>query len=74
MIRETKFTLFIIQILPSENLGKIGKQQLNKEHILRVIKKFEYNKEEAAKALNIGLSSLYRKMEELDIPTKSPKS
>ncbi|MDZ7766278.1 MAG: sigma-54 dependent transcriptional regulator [Melioribacteraceae bacterium] len=44
-----------------------------REHILRVIKKFEYNKEEAAKALNIGLSSLYRKMEELDIPTKSPK-
>ncbi len=43
-----------------------------REHILQVIKKFEYNKEEAAKALNIGLSSLYRKMEELDIPTKSP--
>ena len=45
-----------------------------REHILRVIKKFDYNKEEAAKALKIGLSSLYRKMEELTIPTKSPKS
>jgi len=44
-----------------------------REHILNVIKKFEYNKEEAAKALKIGLSSLYRKMEELNIPTKSPK-
>ena len=44
-----------------------------REHIMRVIKNFEYNKEEAAKALSIGLSSLYRKMEELDIPTKSPK-
>ena len=44
-----------------------------KEHILKIIKKFEYNKEQAAKALNIGLSSLYRKMEELNIPTKSPK-
>lgn len=45
-----------------------------REHILSVIKKFDYNKEEAAKALKIGLSSLYRKMEELNIPTKSPKS
>lgn len=44
-----------------------------REHILSVIKKFDYNKEEAAKALKIGLSSLYRKMEELNIPTKSPK-
>lgn len=44
-----------------------------REHILNVIKKFDYNKEEAAKALKIGLSSLYRKMEELNIPTKSPK-
>lgn len=42
-----------------------------REHILRVIKKTDYNKEEAAKALDIGLSSLYRKMEELNIPTKS---
>ena len=42
-----------------------------REHIIRVIKKTDYNKEDAAKALNIGLSSLYRKMEELDIPTKS---
>lgn len=43
------------------------------EHILKTIKKYEYNKEEAAKALEIGLSSLYRKMDELNIPTKSPK-
>jgi len=41
-----------------------------REHILRVIKKFDYNKEEASKALELGLSSLYRKMEELGIPTK----
>lgn len=44
-----------------------------KEHILSTIKKFDYNKEEAAKALNIGLSSLYRKMEELNIATKAPR-
>jgi two-component system response regulator PilR (NtrC family) len=41
-----------------------------REHILRIIKKFDYNKEESAKALELGLSSLYRKMEELGIPTK----
>jgi two-component system response regulator PilR (NtrC family) len=44
-----------------------------REHIIKTIKKYEYNKEEASKMLQIGLSSLYRKMEELDIPTKAPK-
>jgi two-component system response regulator PilR (NtrC family) len=48
-------------------------RNFEREHILKTIKKYEYNKEEAAKALEIGLSSLYRKMDELDIPTKSPK-
>ncbi|MBU1097848.1 MAG: sigma-54 dependent transcriptional regulator [Bacteroidetes bacterium] len=48
-------------------------RNFEKEHINRVIKKFDYNKEDAAKALSIGLSSLYRKMEELGIPTKSPR-
>jgi len=42
-----------------------------KDHISKTIKKFEFNKEEAAKALDIGLSSLYRKMDELGIPTKT---
>jgi two-component system response regulator PilR (NtrC family) len=42
-----------------------------KDHITKTIKKFDFNKEEAAKALEIGLSSLYRKMDELGIPTKS---
>ncbi|MBI1932236.1 MAG: sigma-54-dependent Fis family transcriptional regulator [Ignavibacteriales bacterium] len=41
-----------------------------KEHIKRIVKKYENNKEEAAKALDIGLSSLYRKMELLGIPTR----
>lgn len=48
-------------------------RNFEKEHILKTIKKFDYNKEEAAKALEIGLSSLYRKMDELNIPTKFPK-
>lgn len=48
-------------------------KSFEKDHIQRVIKKFDYNKDEAAKALSIGLSSLYRKMEELGIPTKNPE-
>lgn len=52
---------------------KAALKSFEKEHIYKTIKKFDYNKEEASNALNIGLSSLYRKMEELGIPTKSPK-
>lgn len=48
-------------------------RKFEKDHILKIIKKLDFNKDEAAKALNIGLSSLYRKMEELGIPTKSTK-
>lgn len=48
-------------------------KSFEREHILKVIKKYDYNKEEASKALNIGLSSLYRKMEELGISTKAPR-
>lgn len=48
-------------------------KSFEREHIIKVIKKYEYNKEEASKALNIGLSSLYRKMEELGISTKAPR-
>lgn len=45
-------------------------KNFEREHILRIFKKYEHNKEDVAKALSIGLSSLYRKMEELGIPTK----
>jgi DNA-binding NtrC family response regulator len=48
-------------------------KDFEREHILMTIRKFDYNKEEAAKALEIGLSSLYRKMDELGIPTKTLK-
>lgn len=53
------------------DLLKDAIKDFEKEHILKTIKKYNYNKEEAAKALDIGLSSLYRKMDELGIPTKS---
>lgn len=42
-----------------------------REHIKRIIEKYDNNKEEAAKALEIGLSSLYRKMELMGIPTRN---
>ena len=60
----------------SENYPTSLKDALNnfeREHIRKTIKKCNYNKDEAAKVLNIGLSSLYRKMEELGIPTKISK-
>ena len=38
-----------------------------REHICRVLNKHDWNKVEAAKALDVGLSSLYRKIDELDI-------
>ena len=45
-------------------------RNFEREHIASVIKNHNYSKEEAAKALSIGLSSLYRKIEELNIPSK----
>jgi DNA-binding NtrC family response regulator len=38
-----------------------------KEHIYRVLNRYDWDKNEAAKALNVGLSSLYRKIDELGI-------
>ena len=44
-----------------------------REHICRVLNKYDWNKVDAAKALNIGLSSLYRKMDELEIDSQKRK-
>ncbi len=44
-----------------------------KEYIRRVLSKHNWNKVEAAKALNVGLSSLYRKIDELEIDSHKPK-
>ena len=49
---------------------KDATMNFEKEHIKRIIKKYDNNKDEAAKALDIGLSSLYRKMELMGIPTR----
>lgn len=50
----------------SENLQATVKAY-EKEHICRMLNKYGWNKVEAAKALNVGLSSLYRKIDELEI-------
>lgn len=52
--------------LQEENL-QAAVRAYEKEHINRVLNKYEWNKVEAAKALSIGLSSLYRKIDELGI-------
>jgi DNA-binding NtrC family response regulator len=44
-----------------------------REHICRILNKYNWNKIEAAKALNVGLSSLYRKIDELEINYKKHK-
>ena len=49
---------------------KEANKNFEREHIIKTMKKYNNNKDETAKALDIGLSSLYRKMEDLNIPTK----
>ena len=44
-----------------------------KEYIRRVLGKHDWNKVEAAEALNVGLSSLYRKIDELEIDSQKPR-
>ena len=50
----------------SEDLQAVVKAY-EKEHIRRVLAKHDWDKAEAATALNVGLSSLYRKIDELEI-------
>jgi len=50
----------------NENLQSAVKAY-EKEHICRVLSKHDWDKTEAAKALKVGLSSLYRKIDELEI-------
>jgi two-component system, NtrC family, response regulator len=43
-------------------------RNFEKQHIIRVLEQAGQDRREAAKLLDISLSSLYRKIEELDIP------
>ncbi|MFO0832611.1 MAG: sigma-54 dependent transcriptional regulator [Phycisphaerales bacterium] len=42
--------------------------QFERQHIIYCLRRHNYDKTETAKHLNIGVSSLYRKMDELEIP------
>jgi DNA-binding NtrC family response regulator len=50
----------------SEDL-RAASREFERQHILKVLARYEENKVAAATALGIGLSSLYRKLEELDV-------
>ena len=50
----------------TENLQAAVKAY-EREQIYRVLNKYDWNKTEAAKVLGVGLSSLYRKIDELEI-------
>jgi DNA-binding NtrC family response regulator len=52
-------------------------REFERQHIIKVMSSFSNNKAATAEALGIGLSSLYRKLEELGIskaPTESPQT
>jgi len=51
----------------SEDL-KEALAQFERQHILYSLRRHGYDKAETARSLNIGISSLYRKLEELNIP------
>lgn len=59
--------------MEGENL-EIAVRAYEKERIYRVLDKYDWNKSEAAKALGIGLSSLYRKIDELGIKIDNQRS
>jgi DNA-binding NtrC family response regulator len=51
----------------SEHL-KVAVTQFERQHIIYSLRRHRYDKAETASHLGIGVSSLYRKMEELEIP------
>ncbi len=54
---------------PYEKIGSLNEYigKIEKDYILRALELNDYNKEKAAEALELGLSTLYRKIKELDI-------
>lgn len=56
-------------ILIPDNPGSLEDfmKRVEKEYILKALEKVNFDKDKAAKSLNLGLSTLYRKIKELDI-------
>ena len=47
--------------------------QFERQHILYSLRRHHYDKTETAKHLGIGVSSLYRKLDEFNIPKDEPE-
>jgi len=47
-------------------------RQFERQHIIYSLRRHDYDKVETARQLGIGISSLYRKLDELDIPKNLP--
>ena len=59
----------IKEIQVPEKIGSLEEfmKRIEKEYILRALESYNYDKEKAASALNLGLSTLYRKIKDLEI-------
>lgn len=59
----------IKEIQVPEKIGSLEEfmKRIEKEYILRALESYNYDKEKAAAALNLGLSTLYRKIKDLEI-------
>ncbi len=53
---------------------KSAVRSFEREHILQALRRNGSDKVATARDLNIGLSSLYRKMDELDVAKNEPRS
>lgn len=60
------------QPAPDGDCLKGALRQFERRHILASLSQHDYDKATAAQQLGIGVSSLYRKLEDLDIPKNNP--
>ena len=66
-VEDMPFTVEGVSDEVGEDL-KDALQQFERQHILYSLRRHNYDKNDTAKHLGIGVSSLYRKMDELNIP------
>ncbi len=66
-VEDLPFTARVDEGEPSEDL-KEALRQFERQHIVYSLRRHNYDKNETAKQLGIGISSLYRKLDELGIP------
>ena len=71
-LEDLPFTVEGVQDDTSEDL-KEALRQFERQHILYSLRHHKYDKAETAKFLGIGVSSLYRKLDEFNIPKDEPE-